>query len=292
MVLQLIELAIRGGGPDNITCIVADVIDTDHSKFSPTRAPVIAGAAASVGTAPSAGNAQTMQFSRPMVAGDPGMTTVGAAQSSGWPLDPAAAEQSAPRSGTRPGTVPVTAKAAPRHADPMPADDESDDYPARRTRRVPIMTVLIALFVVLIGGGLVVGYQVIKSQYYVGSQDGKVAIFRGINDKVLGFSLFSVYTSTDIPVSGITVAARQELARADTGNLAMANQFVTNIRKQYNACQSAHKALRAWIAGKPKPVTIKKRIDGHVVTRKVTPPYHKPKPTIPSYCPPQSGTST
>jgi protein phosphatase len=24
-VLQLVELAIRGGGPDNITCIVADV---------------------------------------------------------------------------------------------------------------------------------------------------------------------------------------------------------------------------------------------------------------------------
>jgi len=48
-VLVLIDLAIRGGGPDNITCIVADVIDTDRSPQQPTRTPVVAGAAASIG---------------------------------------------------------------------------------------------------------------------------------------------------------------------------------------------------------------------------------------------------
>src|SRR5205823_9010984 len=32
---QLIELALHGGGPDNITCIVADVVDT-ASRVSPT----------------------------------------------------------------------------------------------------------------------------------------------------------------------------------------------------------------------------------------------------------------
>ena len=44
--LQLVELAIRGGGPDNITCIVADVLDTQVSPVPPTWAPVFAGAAA------------------------------------------------------------------------------------------------------------------------------------------------------------------------------------------------------------------------------------------------------
>jgi PPM family protein phosphatase len=43
--LQLIELAIRGGGPDNITCIVADVMDTQASALPPTWTPVLAGAA-------------------------------------------------------------------------------------------------------------------------------------------------------------------------------------------------------------------------------------------------------
>jgi PPM family protein phosphatase len=44
--LQLVELAIRGGGPDNITCIVADVLDTQVSAVPPTWTPVFAGAAA------------------------------------------------------------------------------------------------------------------------------------------------------------------------------------------------------------------------------------------------------
>jgi serine/threonine protein phosphatase PrpC len=45
---QLIELALRGGGPDNITCIVADVVDTATSRVSPTETPILAGAAANV----------------------------------------------------------------------------------------------------------------------------------------------------------------------------------------------------------------------------------------------------
>ena len=44
--LRLVELAIDGGGPDNITCIVADVIDPHSSRVPPTWQPVFVGAAA------------------------------------------------------------------------------------------------------------------------------------------------------------------------------------------------------------------------------------------------------
>jgi len=43
---QLIDLAIHGGGPDNITCIVADVVDTATTRLPLTTTPVLAGAAA------------------------------------------------------------------------------------------------------------------------------------------------------------------------------------------------------------------------------------------------------
>jgi len=43
---ELIDLALRGGGPDNITCIVADVVDTASSRLPPTGTPIMAGAAA------------------------------------------------------------------------------------------------------------------------------------------------------------------------------------------------------------------------------------------------------
>ena len=45
---QLIELALHGGGPDNITCIVADVVDTATSRMPAAGTPVLAGAAANV----------------------------------------------------------------------------------------------------------------------------------------------------------------------------------------------------------------------------------------------------
>ena len=45
---ELIELAIRGGGPDNITCIVADVVDAATTRWPPTTTPVLAGAAATL----------------------------------------------------------------------------------------------------------------------------------------------------------------------------------------------------------------------------------------------------
>jgi serine/threonine protein phosphatase PrpC len=44
--LRLIELAIKGGGPDNITCIIADVIDSRSSRVQPTWQPAFVGAAA------------------------------------------------------------------------------------------------------------------------------------------------------------------------------------------------------------------------------------------------------
>src|SRR5918997_97192 len=38
---RLIELALKGGGPDNVTCIVADVVDVDYGD----DAPIVGGAA-------------------------------------------------------------------------------------------------------------------------------------------------------------------------------------------------------------------------------------------------------
>jgi len=50
--LQLVELAIRGGGPDNITCIVADVMDTQASAVPPLAGPVLSRRLPSVASGP------------------------------------------------------------------------------------------------------------------------------------------------------------------------------------------------------------------------------------------------
>ena len=54
----LVQLALKGGGPDNVTVIVADAVDTVDTGSS-TSAPVVAGAAAESPQAPPPGTADT-----------------------------------------------------------------------------------------------------------------------------------------------------------------------------------------------------------------------------------------
>jgi PPM family protein phosphatase len=56
---ELIELANAGGGPDNITCIVADVVDTSTSRQPLPSSPLLAGAAAAGSFPPDAPDGQS-----------------------------------------------------------------------------------------------------------------------------------------------------------------------------------------------------------------------------------------
>ncbi|MDY2941061.1 MAG: PP2C family serine/threonine-protein phosphatase [Varibaculum sp.] len=43
---QLIELALKAGGPDNVTCVVADIVESDDDTVATPLAPITVGAAA------------------------------------------------------------------------------------------------------------------------------------------------------------------------------------------------------------------------------------------------------
>jgi hypothetical protein len=49
--------------------------------------------------------------------------------------------------------------------------------------------------------------------------------------------------------------------------------------------------VRRWEAGKPKPIKIKVRVNGHLVTRTVM-PHYRPKPHVPADCPAQPAAAT
>jgi PPM family protein phosphatase len=280
-VLALIDLAIKGGAPDNVTVIVADVIDLEQGDQAPTKAPVVVGAAAATGGGP---RHDTRPFSRPQVDGT-GITELGLitdlnAVTPSRPKDTGPQPAPGPTSHSRPNRVIRNATAtAGRHA----ADEDPTPRPTRR-RRWPLMTSILALFVLLVGGGALVAHQVINSQYYVATSGGKVTIFRGLDQKILGISLWSVYQRTNIPVSGITSTSAQALKQKPTGNLAQANRFVANIRNGYNTCQSAYAAVRTWIANKPKPIPIRNKRTGQITGYRH--PKYPPKPPIPGDCPP------
>ncbi|HUZ52487.1 MAG TPA: protein phosphatase 2C domain-containing protein [Streptosporangiaceae bacterium] len=277
-VLALIDLAIRGGAPDNVTCIVADVIDPEVAGVPPTKAPVVVGAAAS------AENHDTKPFTRPAMDGGGRITTLGTVPATARARDTAPG-QARPQQGQAP--------AAPsgRHAAALAdVDDEPEVLPRRR--RWPVMTSILALFVLLLGGGVFFGHQYLNSQYYVGTSGGKVAIFRGLDQQLFGISLSSVYQKTDIPVAGIPSQDVQAIRQDSPGNLAQASTLVTNIRKSYQACQAAHAAVRRWETGKPRPIRVRvKEANGKIVFKTVTPKY-RPKPPVPADCPSQPASGT
>ena len=279
-VLALIDLAIRGGAPDNVTCIVADAIDPADGQ-APTRAPLMVGAAA--------GNADndTKPFSRTANGGAAGVTTLGAVPAAATGPGPAIPGRARTQTSGL-GTVP-----AGRHASaPAPeADEEEDDGPSyRRRRRWPVMTSILALFVLLVAAGLAVGYQYVNSQYYVGTANGKVVIFRGMDQTLLGISLHSVYRQTGIPVSGITSTDAAAIRQNSSGSLAEATRFAGNIRSHYKNCLAARAAVRSWEQNKPKPIPVKNKKTGKVI--RYIHPHYRPKPTVPGDCPAQPASGT
>nr|MDT0664970.1 hypothetical protein [Micromonospora sp. DSM 115978] len=142
---RLVELALKGGGPDNITCVVADVVDTDPPL---QERPLVAGAAAEKKIVPGA-----------------------AAAGSQTDDDYQEADTAAAR-GARVGRMIPRRE---RAAENSPADDEtSGDRP---NRRILVAAAAVLVFVV---GGAIAGWAWVNSQYYVGVSDGRVAVFNGV----------------------------------------------------------------------------------------------------------------
>jgi protein phosphatase len=269
-VIQLIELAIRGGGPDNITCIVADVVDTATDPAAPGQAAVIVGAASNgdgghpVRTDSPAGRAHQLTQVSPLPgpAADFGDGQRGDGQRG---------------DGRRPAVL---------DDDDFLEDDEDD---GRWARRWPVVTSILVVLLLLIAGGGYAAWRYTQGQYYVGAADGQVAIFRGVNERVAGMSLSSVYVRTGIPMSGVPAndAPKVEATITATG-LADARRIVLNIRHGY-LCQQAFTAVQKWAAGKPKPRKVKKKVHGKTVVHTIV-PHYRPKPSVPGYCPPQGAS--
>lgn len=158
----LLLAAMHGGSTDNITVVVADVVDDDADTAAPAATEEVdpglpAAAATGVG----------------------GVQVVGAATSTG-PI-PGAQE---PPEDTAPGRPAVDdAAASEEPGDATDSDDEDpDDADARPApRRHPVIAslVVLAILAALAGGGWT-AYQWTQRQFFVGVSDDQVAIFRGI----------------------------------------------------------------------------------------------------------------
>jgi PPM family protein phosphatase len=243
--LQLVELAIKGGGPDNITCIVADVVDTQTTALPPTRIPVMAGAA-SQGSPTDARSAagQNSPATRAMrlTKTNPQQALPDDQDTRGW----------GDRNGTgQDGSEP---QAGGRHSHRgrrrgYDDDDDDDDYAEHHEgkRRWPIVTTALVILVLLVGGGLYGGWRYVQGQYYIGEQDGNIAIYRGVNQSVAGISLSSVYQRTAVQLKQVVSSSRSMISQTlPAASLAGAQRTVSQIAQTVAECQQGYKALAAW----------------------------------------------
>jgi PPM family protein phosphatase len=250
---QLINLALRGGGPDNITCIVADVVQENDAEPPTGQVSVVAGAASN-------------GDGRPRLGADSPAERAHLARTMGGP----------------PGGPLM---AGPADGGPEPGDEEA----ARARRRWPLVTGILVVLLVVIVGGAYAAWRYTQSQYYVGTDGRQVIIYRGVNQKVLGMSLSSVYQRTGIPLDKVPTSDQQAVRSTITSSsLAEAQRTVGNIHQAY-VCDLYTTAYANWLAHKPKPQTVTKTVNGRKTTQTVTPPYVA-APKAPAGCPAQGAT--
>ncbi|WP_285734610.1 Stp1/IreP family PP2C-type Ser/Thr phosphatase [Nocardiopsis sp. ATB16-24] len=200
---KLIDLAIRGGGPDNITAVIADVIETETDREGPTRSAQLVGAA----------------DQRREILDQGGDTPARRAQ------ELRGAGDTAEMDPVRDEDLEKDSHGTSDEAYQESYGDDYDDYEAPptarrdrpepeteyRTRRWwPMVLVFVVLVAVIAGATYYFGRQYVDDQYYVGpSPSGEtVSIYQGINTDIAGFSLSEEFEDTRIPLDSLPESDR------------------------------------------------------------------------------------
>jgi PPM family protein phosphatase len=242
---ELIDLANAGGGPDNITCIVADVVDTATSRVPLPSTPVLAGAAASLrlGDGAADGNDPfgTVDHDEDHERPSRSVTAMHTIMLDD-DLDP-----------RNPGTIPLTAASengAGLGTAPARRSHRAKPRRSRRPsgrRRWPIVTVsLLVLVAIIVGGGYIV-LQLTQGQYYLTATNGQIVIYQGVNQQILWYKLYHVYDQTGIQLAQVPTNDQQTVSSYPPGNLAHAQSSVANIRAAVSQCQQEYTQLRDWV---------------------------------------------
>ena len=192
---RLVELALKAGAPDNVTVVVADVVDLD-SGSAPSTVPQVVGAAAQR------------------------------------------------RQGTRavPQTPAAKAAALSREASGVKDDDEvtlaeetRPSGPARWLRRAAVAV----LALVVLAGGVYAGWYWVQRQFYVGVDQGRVAIFRGVSQDLGPIKLSQVEQVSTIAATDLPDFYRAQVQNTiTTSSLDDAEERVDRLREEAVRCVS------------------------------------------------------
>ena len=201
----LVELAMRAGAPDNVTCIIGDIIDLDKRK-APSTAQEVVGAAAE----------RRIMTTRAI------------------PVSPAAKAAALSREAL--GTDDDEAEQAESR---LPTDAGPG---SGRWRWIKVLVLVLLVVTAVVGGGYS-AYSWSQKQYYVGEVNGHVAIYEGVSQNIGPLKLSHVVDESDIALSDLPDFYRGKLnATVSTASIQDARRLVTDLRVQAIACQTTKAA--------------------------------------------------
>jgi PPM family protein phosphatase len=207
-VVELIRASLEAGSSDNVTCVVADVVDADAPVDEETSAaastgPMLVGAAAEQPRRP---NGQASKsFFRGHRGGDTGE------------IDPVPGDEVATDGD---GDDPEALRYAPR--------------PPSRRRWVKRIVAMVVLGLVA-AAALLLGYRWTQNQYFVAEDGPNVAIYRGVQADFPGSS--SVQQRTDVTVASLPdFPAEQVRSGIPADSLADARQIVRRLADAVRVC--------------------------------------------------------
>jgi serine/threonine protein phosphatase PrpC len=180
--VELVRASLEAGSSDNVTCVVADVIDTEPD---PDLQPLLVGAAADLPRKATGGVTGRGLF-RGHRSGDTGE------------IDPV------------PDDLPADMHVIP--SDPI--DREAQRYAPRPPTRHTWLKRLLALAVLLgvIWVALAAMWSWSQQQFYVGVSDDRVTIFRGLNAEIPGVDISHPYEVTDVDVANLSEIDAEQVA--------------------------------------------------------------------------------
>jgi protein phosphatase len=207
VVSALVDAALAAGAPDNVTCVVADVVHVDEAQQA--QAPVVVGAAGEPRN-----RDQLPEYSFP----------------ADEQLDPHAAHVVKVRTASGDGSSDVDAIADVYH----------EEQPQSRRRRRTRVVAVVAVLALVVAGLSAVTWAWARNQFYIGNEGGYVAIYRGLPGAVGPIALHTVEQTTALTVDSLPdFEAMQVEGTIPTDSLASAEQVVQRLSERAAQCVEA-----------------------------------------------------
>ncbi|MGO3178351.1 MAG: protein phosphatase 2C domain-containing protein [Brevibacterium linens] len=214
---QLIDLALAGGGADNVTVVVGDVLEGEVE----TTEGVSVGSVhlnpryAAIGANPDTEATVDTEAHETFPAGDVSADTA--------PIHTVDGEDREPRDGT---TQPLRTNTAAEAEEEADLDDEVE-------KRSYLGWIITAIVIVALAVGGFFAFNYVSHQYYVADDDGRVSLYRGLDTTLGPIELSRLVDTTDIDVGSLNSYSQDRLRGSiPAGSRDEADRIIDNLRKE------------------------------------------------------------